>query len=337
MKQPSPLEVFDLLYTLAARDGREEALFGSSAHLAYPVVEQALIGDVYPGIYLEFPLKGKPCFDLLLGYGEMPPGARFAPGAGFGYQRLFDWFSSLPEGHGASCGFSMDTGSGETQRPGVYLQYRGQEDLAASFLDAIGEGGRFSRYSAALRRLPEGMPASYIGLFPGREGTPLRIGGYMGKTLQNAAARDPGLLGDCFDQAGFRAYDGSMLEQCGEILALAPSVDFQFDLFPDGALGDVFGLSLSFNAVRPRQAAEWMETGCGRDMMRLLEGWGLADDRWQLLPGTALSKGIPMEGPDGNKKLLGLAVRFNYAKVKFKAGAPVSAKFYLRLHAGLLE
>ena len=336
IQQPSPVEVFDLLYILAARDGREEALFGSSADLAYPVAKQALIGDIYPSIYLEFPLKRKPCFDLLVGYGEMPSGLRFAPDGGFGYQPLFDWFSSLPTGHGASCGFSMDTGSGETQRPGVYLQYRNQPDLAAPFLDVIGESGRFSSYSAALLRLPKGMPASYIGLFPGREGTPLRIGGYMGRSLQTDAARTPGLLGKCFDRIGFYAYDGAMLERCGEIFSLAPSVDFQFNLFPDGALGDVFGLSMSFNRVSPRQAAEWMTTGCGRDMMLLLQRWGLADDRWKLLPGTAISKGIPVEGPRGEKKLLGLVVRFNYAKVKFKGGAPVSAKFYLRLHAGLL-
>lgn len=336
IQQPSPLEVFDLLYVLAAQDGREEALFGNSVDLAYPVVDQALIGDVYPNIYLEFPLKGKPCFDILLGYGEIPSGARFAPGAGFGYQPLFDWFSALPPGHGASCGFSMDTGSGETRRPGVYLQYRRNSDLAASFLDVIGESDRFSTYSSALQRLPKGLPASYIGLFPGREGTPLRIGGYMGRILQTDAARDPKSLGDCFDRIGFHAYDGAMLEKCGQILSLSPDVDFQFDLFPDGSLGDVFGLSMSFNSVSPRQAAAWMEAGPGRDMMLLLQSWGLADDRWKLLPAATLSKGIPVTGPDGEKRLLGLAVRFNYAKVKFRAGAPVSAKFYLKLHAGLL-
>ena len=336
MKQPSPLEVFDLLYALAARDGREEALLGSSVSLARPVVEKSLIGGGYPGVYLEIPLLGTPRFDLLLGYGEMPPGARFPSGAGFGYQVLFDWFSSLPQGHGASCGFSMDTGSGETEKPGVYLQHRKKAGLAAPFLDAIGEGGRLSSYLKVLDRLPEGMPASYLGLFPGREKTPLRIGGYMGKSLIAAAAREPGPLRDCFDQIGFGAYDGSTLKACGEILSLATHADFQLDILPDGTVGDVFGLSLSFNGVRPRQAAEWMEAGPGRDMMALMERWGLSDDRWKLLPGAALSKGVPVETEDGGEALLGLAIRFNYAKVKFKAGTPVSAKFYLRLQAGLL-
>ena len=70
--------------------------------------------------------------------------------------------------------------------------------------------------------------------------------------------------------------------------------------------------------------------------MLLLQRWGLADDRWKLLPGATLNKGIPVTGPRGERKLLGLVVRFNYAKVKFKGGAPVSSKFYLKLHAGLL-
>lgn len=100
MRRPSPIEVFDILYNFCSRDGREAALFGKSVALVRPVIEKCLIGDSYPSFYVEFPLKGTPCFDVLTVHGEISPGTKFAPGCGFGCQAMYDWFSSLPSGHG---------------------------------------------------------------------------------------------------------------------------------------------------------------------------------------------------------------------------------------------
>lgn len=333
MKTPDPLELYDLLYGLAARDGREAALFGGSAPFARSMVKKALIGDGCPTFYLELPLIGAPRFDVLVGYGRVSPDARFSPGAGFGYQPLFRWFSALPQGQGVSCGFALDCGTGQAEQVGVYLQFRGNSTLTAPFLNVLGESKRLSGLETVLRQLPEGMRASYLGLFPARKGAPARIGGY----LCGAAVREQGLMKSCFDRIGFSAYDASMLDFCNQCLSLVTGADFQFDLFPDGSLGDVFGLSLSCNDVKPRQAAEWMDTGSGKTLMTLLEQRGLADERWKRLSGAALSKGIRTEGENGENKILGLAVRFNYVKIKFQSGLPVAAKFYMRLHAGVLS
>jgi hypothetical protein len=46
---------------------------------------------------------------------------------------VFDWFSTLPAGHGASCAITMDTGRGETERAGIYLQQHQRTDLVARF------------------------------------------------------------------------------------------------------------------------------------------------------------------------------------------------------------
>lgn len=117
------MEALDALYRIAADGGRGRVLFGDSIELARPAYERTLIGDGYPAAYLEFPLMGNPGFDLLSVHGSVAPGARFAPGAGFGRQDLFDWFGSLQVDEGQlGCGLELDTSAGETERAGVYLQ-----------------------------------------------------------------------------------------------------------------------------------------------------------------------------------------------------------------------
>ena len=335
MKKPGQMEAFDALYTIAAGDGRGEALFGRSIELARPVYERTLIGGGYPTAYLEFPLLGEPCFDLLSVHGYVEPGARFAPGAGFGYQGMLDWFAGICEpGEEVSCGIELDTSTGETQRAGVYLQQRERHELVAPFLESVGEAGRAQAYLDVLARMPEGWPPSYVGLFPGRAGAPMRIGGYMDCAELARCAEDPSHLGGRFQQIGFTAFDAPMLECCAGFMQLAPAVDFQFDIMPNGELGETFGLSLSFNETRPRDARECMESGYGAKVMQALQERGLADDRWKLIAGAAFARHVGYERDDGNEGRFALCIRFNYAKVKFRACEPQPAKFYLTCCAG---
>ena len=336
MKLPTQTEAFELLYSLAAADSREEILFGSSIELARPAFEKMRIGNGYPAVYLEFPLLGRPCFDMLTVYGSVGADDRFASGAGFGYGNLFRWFSGLPEGNGCSCGIELDTGSGETEHAGAYLQYRTKAEYAEAFLGAVGESPRTEGFHEAVRRLPEGWPPAYIGLFPGRQGSPVRIGGYMDRAVQEAIARDPGLLGEQFRRIGFSAFTPDMLKLCAELMAMVPGIDFQFDIFPDGSLGDVFGLSLSFNEVTPKESKKCMEQGFGLSVMRRLQEEGLADGRWEAVARAAFARSLPMETPDGKTSLFAAVVRFNYAKVKFRKGEPAPAKFYLLTKAAVL-
>lgn len=336
--KPSQMTVFDALYSIAAGDGRGEALFGNSFGIARGAYERTLIGEGYPGAYIEFPLLGSPGFDLLSVHDTVRPGSRFAPGAGFGYQAIFDWFSGICDrGVNASCGIELDTSVGETERAGVYLQYRKHTDLIAPFLESIGEEARTESFLAVANRMPEGWPPAYVGLFPGRAGTPLRIGGYLGDAIQKACADDPALLAAQFDQIGFSAYDGEMLSRCSTFMSLAPSVDFQFDIMPDGTLSDVFGLSLSFNETKPREARVCMESGYGARICRILQEWGLADERWKLIAGAAFARHVPFEREDGSQGRFALCCMLNYAKVKFAGGVAQPAKFYLCMSAGEVE
>ena len=337
MKKPTQMAAFDAVYQIAAKGGREEALFGSSIELARPVYEKTLIGGGYPHAYVEFPLFGEPCFDLLSVHAEIERGAVFKPGSGFGRQAMFDWFADVCDGGKLSCGLELDTSSGETERAGVYLQQRKRHDLVGPFLASVGESARTESYMDTLARMPHGWPPAYVGLFPGRPGTPLRIGGYLDQQVKEALAADPSFLGEQFRQIGFSAFDDAMLARCAEFMTLAPAVDFQFDIMEDGSLGDTFGLSLSFNETKPLQAHKCMEGGYGSRICKLMQEWGLADDRWKLIADAAFARHVGFEREDGSEGRFALCVLFNYAKVKFTACEPQPAKFYLILKAGELQ
>ena len=330
MRKPSQMEAFDALYAIAAGDGREEALFGNSIALARPAYERTLLGNEIPKAYFEFPLLGEPCFDLLSGYDYVEPGARFAPGRGYGRQDMMSWFAGVcGTDHTMGCGFELDTSTGETERAAVYLQQQSRHELVGPFLESVGEPWRAQAYLDVLARMPSGWQPSYVGLFPGREGTPARIGGYMGADELARCADDPRLLGEWFRQIGFLAFDWPMLERCAKLMGFAPSADFQFDIMPDGTLGDTFGLSLSLNEAKPNEARKCMESGYGATILRTLQGWGLADERWKLIAGAAFARFFRFEREDGALGSFALWIRLNYAKVKFRACEPLPAKFYL--------
>ena len=339
MRKPTQTEAFSTLYTIAAADGRGEALFGDSFDQALEFYQRTLIGNGYPSVHLEFPLLGEPCLDLLSVHGKVPLGARFAAGAGYGCQPMFDWFAEVcadTHAHNTSVGLELDLSAGQTQTVGVYLQQRQHTQLVAPFLESVGEAARAQRYLDTLERMPEGWPPSYVGLFPGRAGTPMRIGGYMGDAERARCADDSTYLEGRFRQIGFTAFDAHMLDCCMEFMRLAPSIDFQFDTMPDGSLGDTFGLSLSFNKARPRETRECMTSGYGGRLMHVLQGRGLADSRWHEIAGTAYARSVGFEREDGTKGRFALCVRLNYAKVKFSSGEPMPAKFYLTCISGEL-
>ena len=326
---PNQLELFDVLYGIAARDGRGEVLFGSDILLARQAFERMLIGSGFPQVYLEFPLRGTPGFDLLVGYGSLDSGARFREGAGYGRQDLFDWFAQARATYDTGgIGFEVDCSAGRIDAAGVYLQQRRRSELVAPFLASMGESERLAAYEAVSERLALGWPASYIGLFPGRAGTPTRIGGYLSPRAKKRC-EDPEHLRSCLEQVGYTAHTNSMLAMCAQLVSFVPSADFQLDILSDGRLGPTFGLSLSLADVTPRAAHECMKSGSGARLMGTLERWGLVDERWKLLAEATYAKRIAFARDDGSVGHLALCVRFNFAKVKFVEGVPSAAKFYL--------
>ena len=327
--RPTSAELFDAIYAAMAAQGRGSELFGDAREAARLFAARSLISDMFPVWYFEFPLMGEPALDLLAIYERIPAGSRFAPGGGYGYQGAFDWFGKLDVAQRAAMGIELDLSQGVTDQAGIYFQQRGGLTLLRAFLDVVGQERRADGYLQMQRRMPRGWPPAYVGLFPTRVGSPMRLGGYLSEPSRRRCAEMPAFLASRFDAMGFAAYDGRMIEQCATLMGLSPAVDFQFDLAPDGTLTDVFGLSLSFGRCKPREVEACFACGYGAQVMETLQGWGLADERWRLIPQATFAKGLTYEGHDGHKGKLAVCVRLNYAKVKFAGGVPQVAKFYL--------
>ena len=331
MKLPTHMERFDLLYSIVSSDGREEKLFGDSIRYARSAFEKMLIGAEFPGTYLEFPLIGPACFDVLAGYDHMEQGAVFAPGAGYGYQKLMDWFSALPVGSSASCGFSADTSRGETEKAGVYLKYDDTGQIRP-FLDAAGEVSRFADVQTWFASLPEGWHNSYIGLFPGREGAPLRLGCLLTSAECKHILEEPSRLERALQKVGFTAYTERMLDQCVQLLRFGRETDIQFDLYPDGTIGDTLGIELAFyDCATDRDV--FRESGVGGRLMRTFQEWGIADERWKLIPDSVKAGMVLLEQENNRLIPFAVVVGYSYAKVKFLCGRAALSKFYYRIVA----
>lgn len=322
-------ELFDATYADVVAHGRGEELFGDVREAARLFFSRVWLPETLPVLYLEFPLRDDPYLDLLAIYEQVPVGARFSTGGGYGYQAAFDWFSGLDASQKAAMGIELDLSRGITEQGGIYFQQRKGLSLLDDFLATVDQGWRADAYRQMSDRMPRGWPPSYVGLFPSRLGTPMRMGGYLSKPMHRRCQGDPAFLGSRLSQMGFSAHDRTMLERCASLMGLVPAVDFQFDLAPDGSLTDTFGLSLSFGRCALREVGECFSSGYGAQVMGLLEGWGLADDRWRLIPSMTFAKGVCLRNRDGREERLAICVRLNYAKVKFVEGVAQAAKFYL--------
>ncbi len=322
------IDFFDTLVGIVSRGGRGKKLFGDDIKVARDVFEKVSPDSGLPDFYFEFPLIGEPHVDLLI---VCNLNKNFADknlaDKNPEVQKMFSWCSTIPR-EKMSYGVEFDISAGETERAGAYIQFRQNAEFIAPFFESIDEIDRLQSYLDVFNRMPEGWPPAYVGIFPGRADFPLRIGGYM-TDEENKLCTDPAHLQRCFEQIGFKDFNDEMLARCAEIMEIAQSIDFQFDILPDGSLSDVFGLAVSFNEVHPRRANECMEKGYGSLVMKKFESWGGADDRWKLLPGTARARYLPIEKNDDTVERLAFCVLFNFAKVKFKGGKARSSKFYL--------
>ena len=333
MKTPTRPELFDTLYDMAAAGGREAALFGDSIRLIRPAFEKMLIGSEFPTVFLEFPLSGKPYLDFTIAYSRVEPGSRFEEGAGYGYQPMFDWYAAAPRTPGRLLGMTMDTGSGDPTHAGAYFhEYKGSA-LQEAFLASLAEDRRIESLRELRLRMPEGLSVDYLGLFPARPGSFLRIGGYISKALQSAAAQDPAILGNCLSRIGFRDAGKAMLEHCAQFLSLTPDADYQLDLYPDGTLGNTFSLFADFHTVRFRQMEECMNSGFGHEILLRLQKDGAADDRFRQIAGGGFNKIFPFFDEEDKISFVHFANFLLNIKLKFKAGILQPAKCYYAFRA----
>lgn len=338
LKMPSLPDAFEVLCLQAADEGRGEVLFGESFARARTMARPFMIGEQFPSVYLEFPLVGDPFLDVTMLYNKLEPGMRVESDAASGTEPMIDWFAdACSDDDNVCCGFELDTKDPALPRAAVHFQPRARTELVEPFCEAIGEPERARLFLSLAERMPQGWPLSFFGLFRGRPDAPLRVCGYLGPDEQSRCVEDPGHLAVAFDQVGFSAYDEAMLGRVAELMAVSPgTVDFQFDVYDDGRIGSTFGLDVQFGIERPESVRATFEDGVGSSVMKLLESWGAADERWKLCADAAFARAVNVGLEDGGSGRFAFTLMPQWVKARWHDCTQQPSKLYHFAHAGLL-
>ena len=327
------------LFLHAADEGRGTALFGENWQETLSRVLPFVKGVPFPALYLEFPLAGEPYLDVTALYGEVESGTRFRTEAAAGTEKMIDWFTQVSAQYDDLCfGFELDSGCSASAPAAVHFQHHSHIQLAQGFCEALGEPGAGQLYTDLAARMPAGWAPSFFGMFRGRPGSPLRICGYLDRQEQQHCAETPSYLEEIFRQVGFRAYNAGMLRQTSAFLAVAPEgVDFQFDVYPDGRIGDIFAIDACLGLHLSEKQKLSFAGGACAESMGLLEAWGAADGRWRQAAGACLSRALPVEDEDGQTRVYGLTICPKWVKARWSGGILQKAKLYCEGNAGVVH
>ena len=318
--------LYSIIYALAAKDGREQKLFGQCSPLALEAFKRSCPCEAFPELWFEVPLAGEPWFDLhvLTARESLAPDMEFTAERTGGCPEAFRWFARQPHGV-RQLALSYDVGSGSIDDPAVQLLVSGEgKNVVCGFLEAAGKADAIDAYCAFIDRLPQSWFACYTGVFPTRPGLFLRVECIPDPSLQRAYAEDAALLKAHLEAVGLRGVDDELVARCQALAALPFQLEFQFNVEADGSAGSTLGVSLRF--ASPPGFDDWKPLeadGLADELMGHIVSWGLADERWRLLLDAQYAKGVKR---DGESILI-----YNFpafVKLRWRDGKPVDAKAY---------
>ena len=319
--------LYNILYALVAKDGRDAALFGNSADAAFTAFGHSLAGEALPELWFEIPLAGDPWFDLhaLTSRDDLTPEMTFSEEQTGGCPSAFQWFASQP-GDVRQLALSWDTGKGEAVQPAVQLLVTSRKkQVTCGFLEAAGRPDAVPAYCAFVESLPKGWFPCYAGVFPGRPDHNLRVECIPHEELQAAYAEDPAFLESHLRQVGLTAFGDTIVPRC-QLMAKTPfKLEFQFDVDQEGRADATFSASLRF--AKPPREGSWegfSTDGAAGELMRQVGEWGLADGRWRLLEDTIFAKVVEFRGESCI-----ICCYPAFLKLRWRDGEPVDAKAYL--------
>lgn len=326
------MKLYDIIYSLAARDGREATLFGGCAPTAREAFSRSLAGESFPEIWFEIPLAGDPWFDVhsLISHEDVAGTQAAFSGQGGVYADALAWFGRQQQNTVRQLALSYDTHVGDIDNPAVQLLVNGRDiSVPLGFLEAAGRSDAKEAYRAFLGSVPEEWYACYVGAFPGRrtEGGSswVRVECLVRQALQQAYADDAATLRGHLERVGITWLGDDSL---GEIQQLASSpfpLEFQFDV---GAKGEALPTLSASVRFEPEDWVDPNHVGCIRDLLREVQGLGLADGRVEQLARTLFAKRMT----HGDESAL-LSCFPAFVKLRWRAGEPTCAKAYLMARA----
>ena len=336
---PSNELLYQVIYALAAKDGRDRVLFGDYAPQALEAFRRSNACSALPELWFELPLLGDPWFDLhaLTSRDDLDPTMSFDPSTTGGYPETFAWFAR--QDNVRQLALSWDIGSGDATAPAIQLLVDSENPQTSyDFLEAAGAPEAIEAYRALMERLPEDWYPCYTGVFPTRKWAeshrttlkaddvipPMHVECIPSRQTQRAYADDITLLEEHLRAVGIEDMGETLLERC-EYLARTPfALEFQLEVGAAGRLGSTFGASLRFTAPGDDMERSYRIDGAASDLMRQVEAWGLADGRWRTLEETAFAKRLS-QGNDSHLLYCFPA----FIKLRWRDGKPLDAKAYL--------
>ena len=334
----SHTDAYQVLLLQAADEGRGPVLFGESLGRARAAAQPFMVGETFPSVYFEHPLLGEPFVDVTILFGKMKPGTRIDSPMAPDCEEMLEWHARVnSETENVCCGFELDTKDPSLPVAAVHCQPRVHRELVKPFCEAVGEPERAVLYLDMSERMPEEWSLSFFGMFRGRPGSPLRVCGYLSEDEVEACA-EPTHLAKRFREIGFSAYDDAMLEQVASLMVAAPgTVDFQLDVTGDGTLGPTFAIDVQFEIAQPEAVRAAFEDGPAARVMGLLEKYGVADERWHLVPEASFARCIYVETDDGEVGRYSFTLMPQWVKARWTNGVLQPAKNYFLARAGTLE
>ena len=284
-----------MIFLQAADNGRKEILFGDSFDRACEAVIPLVKDLPAPSMYLEFPLLGDPFLDVTILYGDMPRGTVLDTPYTPDTAGMLDWYIRTREKQKeVNIGFEIDTKRPDIALSSIHLQFHSHHDLVMPFCEVIGEEQNGKLCLDVQKRLPEDWQLAAFGLFRGRPGVPFRVAGYVAESEKIKCIESADHLAGVLDKIGFTAYDDKMLSEISVLFRIAPmSIDYQFDVYPDGSIGDSLMIDISIRGENGSQSSQSFKNGRDAEIMHFLEGWNIVDDRWKLCGDMAFAKYLP--------------------------------------------
>ena len=150
------------------------------------------------------------------------------------------------------------------------------------------------------------------------------------KTLDNLTVsmyKDARIVFREYIQNATDAIDDAMAQQLCELAQVPLSWEVQFDIFPDGHIGDVLSIDLCLPLAKTTRIDEFFaDGGRGAQAMRVLTGWGVSDERWRRIPQACFAR---LAWPRGEEGAFLLRCHPAFIKAKWHGTTPQPAKVYL--------
>ena len=324
------MRLYETLYRLASKDVGCD-LFGANAPLAQEAFRRASAGASMPIVWFEVPLSGLPRFDLHVAHGnaDLHGHAPFAPDAMDGHGELLNWYASEPRA-GGGLALAYDVGDGRIGAPAVHANVKAATAFdAEGFFAHVGRPEAAALYRGFEKQLPQGWRIWYFGVHPGRPGAPVRVDCFVDDSLKRTYAAEPAMFKEDLRKAGF-AVEGSAAQCVGAEVAASPfSMELQFDILSDGALGQTVGVSAQFPlAIASTARLLWEPAGDAAQLMEFAVDAHVADTRWLRIRDAMFSTAVRDGGV--SHALYCIPV---FAKFRVRADELLDAKVYLQAGA----